>query len=76
MTEGLPAVCHNATFSFDLSPIAREVKSKRRYWVKTSVGVEKVLDGNVFSAAMIAAAEFSVFTSAKRRLPQRVLSIG
>ncbi|SPE22859.1 hypothetical protein SBA2_1050003 [Acidobacteriia bacterium SbA2] len=42
----------------------------------STVGVEKVRDRNVFSVAMIAAAEFFVLTSAKRRLPQRVLSVG
>jgi hypothetical protein len=43
---------------------------------QTGVGVEKVRDQNVFSAATVAAAEFFVLTSAKRQLPQRVLSIG
>jgi hypothetical protein len=42
----------------------------------TGVAVEKVRDRNVFSAAMIAAAECFLLTSAKRRLPQWGLSAG
>jgi hypothetical protein len=40
------------------------------------VGVEKVLDRNVFLAAMIAAVEFFLLASAKRRLAEWVLSVG
>jgi hypothetical protein len=40
--------------------------------MKQDVGVEKVRDRNIFSAAMVAMAEFFVSTSTKRRLPQWV----
>jgi hypothetical protein len=44
--------------------------------LKTGVGVEKSRDRNVFSAAMIAAARVLVLTSAKKQLPEWVLSVG
>jgi hypothetical protein len=46
----------------------KKAKQKRKLVIRP-VGVEKVRDRNVFSAAMIAAAEFFLLTSAKKRLP-------
>jgi hypothetical protein len=48
----------------------RILANKQRKLVRTPVGVEKVRDWNVFSAAMIAVAEFFALTSSKGQLPQ------
>jgi hypothetical protein len=52
-----------------LHVLTSEKAKQRRKLALTPVGVEKVRDRNVFSGAMIAAAEFFLLTSAKKPLP-------
>src|ERR1700738_364232 len=63
-------------FGDEVSANSAIINEISRLLLLTGVGVEKVRDRNVFSAAMIATAECFLLTSAKRRLPQWGLSSG
>src|ERR1700686_2431713 len=65
-----PNLCAPVPFHLLWRPaISRGECNRLGQLLRTGVGVEKVRDRNVFLAAMIAAAEFFVLTSAKRQLP-------